>query len=56
MSRSSPAPKEKIRLCSRNRPTTLETRMFSETPGNAGPKAADTPDRESIETPAWEAR
>ena len=48
----SPAPKLKIRLCSRKRSTTLTTRMFSDVPGIPGRRQQIPRTSKSMETPA----
>ena len=57
ISSSSPAgPNANARLCSRNRPTTLGTRMVSETFGTPGRRQQIPRIPRSIGTPALEAR
>ena len=48
--------KAKTRECSRNRPSTERTRMFSESPGTPGRRAQIPRTTTSTGTPAWEAR
>ncbi len=53
---SSPLPKTKTRECSRNRPSTDRTRMFSESPGSPGLSAQIPRTHTSTGTPAMLAR
>src|SRR3546814_11591649 len=50
-----PLPKQTIRLCSRNRPTMLFTRMFSDSPGTPGLRQQMPRTIRSMATPACEA-
>src|SRR3546814_10608341 len=49
-----PLPKQTIRLCSRNRPTMLFTRMFSDSPGTPGLRQQMPRTIRSMATPACE--
>ena len=53
---ASPVPNAKIRECSRNRPSTLRTRMFSDRPGMPGRSAHIPRTHTSTGTPACDAR
>lgn len=53
---SPPLPKAKTRECSRNRPSTDRTRMFSDRPVTPGRTAQMPRTHTSTGTPAWDAR